>query len=264
MASSSSSQSTSTCSACSRPAIKAAKYQSSFASTLSYDCCNHASNYGCDDIHNLENLLKYDEEENSKFVENAQESLRLMENDDEERKKENDVGVGSETLPYVDFSDGELRVLDVNYFSSFLRYPCLPLRKMSRHTGLIFDLSHQQVGERLHFMKPQFVGTGFNVNGLNSIEPSERRCKYEFGVDLNFVGDDVDEWGNFIKVPLQLRDKTFEGGGYSAEEFIKENGMFYEGMITEEEEEEEDVKVKNDDDDIIPQQLKKKVGMCCI
>ena len=131
---------------------------------------------------------------------------------------------------------------------------------MSRYTGLIFDLSHQQVRERLHFMKPRFVGTRFNVNGLNSIEPSERRCKYEFGVDLNFVGDDVDEWGNFIKVPLQLRDKTFEGGGYSEEEFIKENGMFYEGMITEEEEEEEDVKVKNDDNDIIPQQLKKKLG----
>ena len=221
---------------CSRPAIKAAKYQSSFASALSYGCCNHASNYGCDHIHNLENLLKYNEEENSKFVENAQESLRLMEND-EEREKENDVGVGGETLPYIDFSDGELRVLDVNYFPSFLKYSCLPLRKMSRYTGLIFDLSHQQVGERLHFMKPQFVGTRFYVNGLNSIEPSERRCKYEFGVDLNFVGDDVDEWGNFIKVPLQLRDKTF-AGGYSEEEFIKENGMFYEGMITEEEEEE--------------------------
>ena len=262
--SSSSSQSTSTCSTCSRPAIKAAKYQSSFASTLSYDCCNHASNYGCDDIHNLENLLKYDEEENSKFVENAQETLRLMENADvEEREKENDVGLGGETLPYIDFSNGELRVLDENYFPSFLKYPCLPLRKMSRYTGLIFDLSHQQVGgERLHFMKPQFVGTRFNVNGLNSIEPSERRCKYEFGVELNFVGDDVDEWGNFIKVPLQLRDKTFEGGGgggYSEEEFIIENGMFYEGMITKEEEEkegEEDVKVKNDDD-IILQQLKK-------
>ena len=260
MASSSSSQSTSTCSACSTPAIKAVKYQSSFASVLSYGCCNHASNYGCDDIHNLENLLKYDEEENSKFVENAQESLRLMENNDEEREKENDVGVGSETLPYIDFSDGELRVLDVNYFPSFLKYPCLPLRKMSRYTGLIFDWSHQQVGERLHFMKPQFVGTRFNVNGLNSIEPSERRCKYEFGVDLNFVGDDVDEWGNFIKVPLQLRDKTFGSGGYSEEEFIKENGMFYEGMITEEveEEEEEDVDVKNDDN--ILQQLKKKLG----
>ena len=41
-----------------------------------------------------------------------------------------------------------------------------------------FDLPHHPVGERTHFMKPQFVGTRFNVNGLNSIEPSERRCEY--------------------------------------------------------------------------------------
>ena len=91
---------------CTRPAIEAAKYQSTFASTLSYGCCDHENNYSCDDIQNLDNLLKYDEKENREFVENAQESMRLME------KESAASGCGDgETFPYIDFSDGKLHVL---------------------------------------------------------------------------------------------------------------------------------------------------------
>ena len=143
---------------------------------------------------------------------------------------------------------------------------------MNRYTGLIFDLSHHQVEERLHFVEPQFVGTMFNVNGLNSIERSQSCCDYQmhFGVDLNLVGDDVDEWGNLARVPIQLRVKTTFRGGYCEEEYIDENGMFCEGMISEEdvviEEEEEDddvvmldVEKEEEKVNVIRQQLNRKL-----
>ena len=151
----------------------------------------------CDKTHNLDGLLMYDEEKNDEFVKEAQENLSLME---KEMQQQNAVGegvvggsgAGFESFPYVDF--GELSVLDENHFPPMIKYSYLPLRKMRRRTGLILDLPHHQVGEKSHFMKHQFVGTRFNVNGLRSIEPSERRCEYRaHNGDVRLVGIDTDQ-----------------------------------------------------------------------
>ena len=74
--------------------------------------------------------------------------------------------IGCETFPYIDFSHSELNALDESYFPLMLKYSYLPLRKICSRTGLILNLPHHRVGEKSHFMKPQFVGMRFNVNGL--------------------------------------------------------------------------------------------------
>ena len=210
--------------------ISSRMYKPSFAKTTSA-CPNHGLT--CENIpqiHNLESLLDYDQEENERFVKEAQENLRLME-------VASDVGSGDgfETFTYIDFTRGELnKVLDDNYLPPMLKYSYVPLRKMCRRTGLILDLPHHQVGEK--FMKPQFVGTRFNINGLKSLEPSERLCEYRMHYgDMRDVGVNTDQDTVVLKIPLQHRRKYYSVYGLSESEFINEHGAFYEGMTSQSE-----------------------------
>ena len=94
----------------------------------------------------VDSLLNYDEEENNGFVKDAQENLRLMEK--EMIKGGGDVddsSAGCETFRYIDFSHGELNVLDENYFPPMSKYSYLPLRKVCR-TGLICRIIQLEKG----------------------------------------------------------------------------------------------------------------------
>ena len=239
--------------------ISSRMYEPSFAKTTS-GCPNHG--LACENvpqIHNLDSLLDYDQEENERFVKEVQENLVLMD----------DVGGcdddgGFETLPYIDFNPGELNnneVLDDIYFPPMLKYIYMPLRKMSRRTGLILDLAHES-----QFTKPQFVGTRFNINGLRLLEHSAKRCEYKmhFG-DVRDVGIHTDQDIPVVKMPLQYRENSVYE--LSESEFINEHGVFYEGINAtsdelcsskEEEEEEVSEEVKKMVNKFVARSLKKE------
>ena len=245
--------------------INSRMYEPSFAKTTS-GCPNHGSStcYDVPRIHNLTSLLDYDQEETERFVKEAQENLGLMDGagggcDDD---------VGFEMLPYIDFNPGELNnneVLDDIYFPPMLKYSYMPLRKMSKRTGLIFDL----IRDERQFTKPQFVGTKFNINGLRSLEHSARRCEYlmHFG-DIRDVGILHTDQGG--KMALQHRENSaYE---FSETEFNDEYGAFYEGVnatsgelqsskteeVSEEEEEEVSEEVMKAAKEFLASSLKKE------